>query len=201
VRYAADMHLNVLRIEGKMLDNHLYELADRYGFSSCRGGAVGRSKNGTSGTANTTPSHGNRCATKCGSSAIIQRFRVSLRQRQCTPPAVEQMYLTGDVGRELALTRISIRGRSHHSGAGISGVKMTDLTIGWRPFWLTDTVRGGAFWLHYRKPSPGPAVLSPPALEQDDGAAASLAVGNSGWNFTRAAASSAQTQRLHDFAR
>jgi Beta-galactosidase/beta-glucuronidase len=74
VRYAADMHLNVLRLEGKMLDNHLYELADRYGVLIMPGWCVGAFEEWDRWDANTTPSHGNRCATKCGSSAIIPAF-------------------------------------------------------------------------------------------------------------------------------
>jgi len=41
VRYAADIHINALRLEGKMFDNHLYELADRYGVLIMPGWCVG----------------------------------------------------------------------------------------------------------------------------------------------------------------
>src|ERR1035437_778036 len=32
IRYARDMHLNTIRLEGKMLDDNLYDLTDRYGI-------------------------------------------------------------------------------------------------------------------------------------------------------------------------
>jgi exo-1,4-beta-D-glucosaminidase len=32
IRYARDMHLNTLRLEGKMFDEHFFDLADRYGM-------------------------------------------------------------------------------------------------------------------------------------------------------------------------
>ncbi len=41
VRYARDMHINALRLEGKMFDNHLYELADHYGVLIMPGWCVG----------------------------------------------------------------------------------------------------------------------------------------------------------------
>jgi len=194
VRYAADMHLNVLRLEGKMFDNHLYELADRYGVLIMPGWCVGAFEEWGQWDGEHY--------------AIAQEsMRYQMRQLRnhpsvfvflygsdnAPPPAVEQMYL--QVMSEENWPNPYLNSAADHTtpGAGISGVKMTGPYDWVAPnYWLTDTHRGGAFGF-ITETSPGPAVPVTASLEQMLAPQHLWPAGNSGWNFHAGCGEFAQT--------
>jgi exo-1,4-beta-D-glucosaminidase len=197
VRYAAGMHLNALRLEGKMLDNHLYELADRYGVLIMPGWCIGPFEEWDQWD---------------GEHYTIARESMRYQMRQlrnhpsvfvflygsdnAPPPAVEQMYL--QVMSEENWPNPYLNSAADHTtpGAGISGVKMTGPYDWVAPnYWLTDTRRGGAFGF-ITETSPGPAVPVAASLEQMLAPQHLWPVGNSGWNFHAGCGQFAQTNNF-----
>jgi exo-1,4-beta-D-glucosaminidase len=194
VRYAADMHINALRLEGKMLDNHLYELADRYGVLIMPGWCVGPFE------------EWDQWADEHYAIAR-ESMRYQLRQLRnhpsvfvflygsdnAPPPAAEQMYL--QVMREENWPNPYLNSAADHTtpGAGISGVKMTGPYDWVAPnYWLTDTRRGGAFGF-ITETSPGPAIPVAASLLQMMEPQHLWPVGDSGWNFHAGCGNFAQT--------
>ena len=194
VRYARDMHLNALRLEGKMLDNHLYDLADRYGVLIMPGWCVGPFEDWDQWT---------------GDQYTVAResMRYQLRQLRnhpsvfvflygsdnAPPPAVEQMYL--QVMAEENWPNPYLNSAADHTtpGAGPSGVKMTGPYDWVAPnYWLTDTKRGGA-WGFITETSPGPAVPLVPSLQQMMAPEHLWPVGDPVWNFHAGCGDFAQT--------
>ncbi|MEJ2006812.1 MAG: beta galactosidase jelly roll domain-containing protein [Acidobacteriota bacterium] len=160
IQYVKDMHLNTIRLEGKIVDNHFFDLCDRYGILVLAGWCccdhwekwkTWKAEN----------------YTVAGDSLRDQIRR--LRNHPCMldwlygsdnppPPRVERMYL-----KILAETHWP---NPHQSSAtarpttvtGESGVKMNG-PYQWVPpnYWLLDTKHGGA-WGFATEISPGPAV-------------------------------------------
>jgi exo-1,4-beta-D-glucosaminidase len=160
IQYVKDMHLNTIRLEGKIIDNHFFDLCDRYGILVLAGWCC--------------CDHWERWKEwKAEDYTVAQeslRDQIHrLRNHPCMlgwlygsdnppPPRVERMYL--DV---LAQCRWP---NPHQSSAtarpttvtGPSGLKMNG-PYDWVPpnYWLLDTKHGGAFGFA-TEISPGPAV-------------------------------------------
>jgi len=194
VRYAADMRLNALRLEGKMLDNHLYELADRYGVLIMPGWCVGPFEDWDQWTEEDY-------------TIARESMRYQIRQLRnhpsvfvflygsdnAPPPPVEQMYL--QVMSDENWPNPYLNSAADHTtpGAGLSGVKMTGPYDWVAPnYWLTDTDRGGAFGF-ITETSPGPAVPVAASLRQMLAPQHLWPEGNSGWNFHAGCGQFAQT--------
>ncbi len=168
VRYARDMHLNTLRLEGKMFDNDLYALADRYGVLIMPGWCVGVFEEDQ-------PWTGDQFA------VARESMRYQVRQLRnhpsvfvflygsdnAPPPDAERMYFAESMADENWPNPYLNSAADHTTpGAGPSGVKMTGPYDWVSPnYWLTDTQRGGA-WGFITETSPGPAVPVLQSLQQ-----------------------------------
>jgi exo-1,4-beta-D-glucosaminidase len=194
VRYARDMHLNALRLEGKMFDNHLYELADQYGVLIMPGWCIGAFEEWDQWTNDQY-------------TVARESMRYQLRQLRnhpsvyvflygsdnAPPPAVEQMYL--QVMAEENWPNPYLNSAADHTtpGFGPSGVKMTGPYDWVAPnYWLTDTRRGGA-WGFITETSPGPAIPVIASLRQMMDPQHLWPVGDPVWNFHAGCGGFAQT--------
>ena len=194
VRYARDMHINALRLEGKMFDNHLYELADRYGVLIMPGWCVGAFEEWDLWTSDQY-------------TVARESMRYQLRQLRnhpsvfvflygsdnAPPPVPEHMYL--QVIAEENWPNPYLNSAADHTtpGFGPSGVKMTGPYDWVAPnYWLTDTSRGGA-WGFITETSPGPAVPVSASLRQMMDPSHLWPVGDSVWNFHAGCGDFAQT--------
>jgi len=160
IQYVKDMHLNTIRLEGKIVDNHFFDLCDRYGILVMAGWCC--------------CDHWEKWKSwkaedyKVAADSLRDQLR-RLRNHPCMltwlygsdnppPPRVERMYLKG-----LAETHWP---NPHQSSAtarvttvtGPTGLKMNG-PYQWVPpnYWLLDTKHGGAFGFA-TEISPGPAV-------------------------------------------
>ena len=197
VRYARDMHLNALRLEGKMFGDHLYQLADRYGILIMPGWCVGAFEEWDQWTEEQY-------------TIARESMRYQLRQLRnhpsvfvflygsdnAPPPAAEQMYL--QVMAEENWPNPYLNSAADHTtpGFGPSGMKMTGPYDWVAPnYWLTDTRRGGA-WGFITETSPGPAVPVLASLRQMMAPEHLWPVGDSTWNFHAGCGGFAQTDNF-----
>lgn len=197
VRYARDLHINALRLEGKMFDDHLYDLADRYGVLIMPGWCVGAFEEWDQWT----DEH---------YTIARESMRYQLRQLRnhpsvfvflygsdnAPPPPAEQMYL--QVMAEENWPNPYLNSAADHTtpGFGSSGVKMTGPYDWVAPnYWLTDTRRGGA-WGFITETSPGPAVPVIASLRQMMSPEHLWPVGDSTWNFHAGCGGFAQTSNF-----
>ncbi len=159
MRYTRDMGLNTIRLEGKLVDDHLFELADRYGILIMAGWCC--------------CDHWERWRTWKDedydvASASLRTELLRLRSHpsllaflygsdNAPPKRVEEMYL--QVIKETGWPNpyvSSAAGRS--TTIGPSGVKMNGPYDYVAPsYWLEDSEHGGAFGLS-TEISPGPAI-------------------------------------------
>jgi exo-1,4-beta-D-glucosaminidase len=160
IQYVKDMHLNTIRLEGKIIDNHFFDLCDRYGILVLAGWCCCDHWEKWK-----TWKEENYTVAADSLRDQIQR----LRNHPCMlgwlygsdnppPPRVERMYL-----KILAECHWP---NPHQSSAtaqvtkvtGPSGLKMNG-PYDWVPpnYWLLDTKYGGAFGFA-TEISPGPAV-------------------------------------------
>ena len=160
IQYVKDMHLNTIRLEGKIVDNHFFDLCDRYGILVMAGWCCcdhwEKWKNWKA-----------EDYTVAADSLRDQLRRLRNHPSILTwlygsdnppPPRVERIYL-----KVLAETHWP---NPHQSSAtaqvtkvtGPSGLKMNG-PYDWVPpnYWLLDTKYGGAFGFA-TEISPGPAV-------------------------------------------
>jgi len=194
VRYARDMHLNALRLEGKMFDNHLYELADRYGVLIMPGWCVGAFEEWDIWTSEHF-------------TIARESMRYQMRQLRNHPsifvflygsdnaptPVPEQMYLQTMAEENWPNPYLNSAADHTTPGFGPSGVKMTGPYDWVAPnYWLTDTRRGGA-WGFITETSPGPAVPVVASLQQMMGPEHLWPIGDSVWNFHAGCGLFAQT--------
>ncbi|HKT11867.1 MAG TPA: glycoside hydrolase family 2 TIM barrel-domain containing protein [Terriglobia bacterium] len=160
IQYVKNMHLNTIRLEGKIIDNHFFDLCDRYGilvmagWCCCDHWEKWKSWKAEDYTV--------------AAESLRDQIR-RLRNHPCMltwlygsdnapPPRVERIYL-----KVLAETHWP---NPHQSSAtaqvtkvtGPSGLKMNG-PYDWVPpnYWLLDTKYGGAFGFA-TEISPGPAV-------------------------------------------
>ncbi|MGH7623943.1 MAG: glycoside hydrolase family 2 protein, partial [Gemmatimonadaceae bacterium] len=147
LRYALDMHLNALRLEGNYENDHFWELTDSLGILVMTGWVC-------CSAWEEWPKWGPEQYTVAAASLRdqIRRLRahpsalVWLNGSDNPPPAnVEQMYL--DIERQEAWPNPTISSASAKPAqySGASGVKMTG-PYDWVPpsYWLQDSTHGGA---------------------------------------------------------
>ncbi len=159
MRYTRDMGLNTIRLEGKLVDDHLFELADRYGVLVMAGWCC--------------CDHWERWRTWKGEDYDIatESLRTELLRLRShasllmfaygsdnpPPPRVEEMYLK--VIKETGWPNPYISSASARpTTIGPSGVKMTGPYDYVAPsYWLDDSEHGGAYGFN-TETSPGPAI-------------------------------------------
>jgi exo-1,4-beta-D-glucosaminidase len=167
IRYARDMHLNTLRLEGKMFDEHFFDLADRYGMLVMPGWCCcGWFEQWDNWTAT-------------DSTVAAESLRTQLRRLRnhasvfvflygsdaAPPPTAEQNYL--NVIRQERWPHPYLSAASDNDTlVGRTGVKMKGPYDYVPPnYWLLDTHWGGA-WGFNTETSPGHAIPLVPSLEQ-----------------------------------
>jgi exo-1,4-beta-D-glucosaminidase len=160
LRYVKDMHLNAIRLEGKLETDRFYDLADEMGLLVMPGWCCcdiwEQWKN--------WPVENLAVATaSLKSQALRMRNHPSVfvwlnGSDNPPPPQVEQAYL--DVLTSLGWPNpvVSSATAQRTTLTGASGVKMTG-PYDWVPpsYWLTDTTHGGAYGFN-TETGPGPAV-------------------------------------------
>ncbi len=158
--YVRDMGLNTIRLEGKLEDEHFFDLADEYGILVLAGWCC---CDQWEQWAKWTPE--NREVAAASERDQICRLREHpsvlawLNGSDNPPPAdVERMYV--DILKELDWPNpyLSSATARPTTVTGASGVKMSG-PYDWVPpsYWLLDASRGGAFGFN-TETSPGPAV-------------------------------------------
>ncbi len=196
LRYARDMHLNTIRLEGKMLDDHFFDVADRLGLMIMPGWCC--------------------CSyweewdqwkpadyTVAGESLRdqLRRLRnhpsvfVFLYGSDNAPTAqAEQVYL--QVMREENWPNPYLASARDDTtpGAGRTGVKMTGPYDYVPPnYWLLDTKQGGAFGF-ITETGPGPAIPLLPSLQAMMPQQDLWPIGDTVWNFHAGSGSFADTR-------
>ena len=160
LKYVLDMHLNTVRLEGKLEDDHFFDLTDRMGILVVAGWSCCDQWEQWS---KWTPE--NRAVAESSLRDQIARLRshpsllVWLNGSDNPPPDdVERAYdaILGDLHWPNPVLS-SATGRAT-AASGPTGVKMTG-PYDWVPpsYWYEDTTRGGAFGFN-TETSPGPAI-------------------------------------------
>jgi exo-1,4-beta-D-glucosaminidase len=160
LRYVRDMHLNTVRLEGKLLNDHFYRLCDRYGILVMAGWCC-------CSYWERWPRWKGIDYTIAGDSLRDQLRR--LRNHPCVfvwlygsdntpPPRAEAVYLKVLNDEHWPNPYIASASSRHTAGAGWTGVKMTGPYQYVGPsYWYLDTEHGGAFGFN-TETSPGPAI-------------------------------------------
>ena len=160
IQYVKDMHLNTIRLEGKIIDNHFFNLCDRYGILVLAGWCC--------------CDHWEKWKTwkpenyTVAADSLRDQIR-RLRNHACMlgwlygsdnppPPRVEKMYLKILAECHWPNPHQSSATSKVTTVTGPSGLKMNG-PYDWVPpnYWLLDTKYGGAFGFA-TEISPGPAV-------------------------------------------
>jgi exo-1,4-beta-D-glucosaminidase len=168
LQYVLAMHLNTVRLEGKLLTDRFYNLCDRYGILVMAGWCC--------------CSHWERWRswkaadyTIAGESLRDQIRR--LRNHPCMlvwlygsdnapPPQAEAVYLEGLKKYHWPNPYIAAASSAHTVGAGWTGVKMTGPYGYVGPsYWELDQRHGGAFGFN-TETSPGPAIPELASLKE-----------------------------------
>jgi len=160
LRYALDMHLNTLRLEGNYENDRFFQQADSLGLFVMTGWVCCSSWE-------EWPKWGPEQYTVAEASLRdqIRRLRghpsalVWLNGSDNPPPAnVEQLYLKVEAEEAWPNPTISSASAKPTTVSGASGVKMTG-PYDWVPpsYWLQDSTHGGA-WAYNTETSPGAAV-------------------------------------------
>jgi exo-1,4-beta-D-glucosaminidase len=168
LQYVRDMHLNTVRLEGKLMDDRFYELCDRYGILVMAGWCC--------------CSHWERWRswkekdyTIAGDSLRDQMRR--LRNHPCLlvwlygsdnapPPRAEAVYLKVLTNEHWPNPYIASASSRKTVGGGWTGVKMTGPYQYVGPsYWELDTQHGGAFGFN-TETGPGPAIPLLASLRQ-----------------------------------
>jgi exo-1,4-beta-D-glucosaminidase len=163
LRYVKDMHLNAIRLEGKLESDAFYNLADEMGLLLMPGWCC---CDIWEQWKNWPPENQTIATESLKSQGVRMRNHPSvfvwLNGSDNPPPApIEQAYL--DVLQKHGWPNpvVSSATQQKTTVTGASGVKMTG-PYDWVPpsYWLTDTTHGGAYGFN-TETGPGPAV--PPA--------------------------------------
>jgi exo-1,4-beta-D-glucosaminidase len=160
LRYALDMHLNTLRLEGNYENDRFFQRADSLGILVMTGWVC-------CSPWEEWPKWGAEQYTVAAASLRdqIRRLRahpsvfVWLNGSDNPPPAnVEQMYLDIERKEHWPNPTVSSASAKPAQFSGASGVKMTG-PYDWVPpsYWLQDSTHGGA-WAYNTETSPGAAV-------------------------------------------
>jgi exo-1,4-beta-D-glucosaminidase len=160
MRYVRDMHLNAIRLEGKLEDDRFFDLADQYGILILAGWCCcdtweqwGKWKPGNAAIA-AASQRDQICRLRNHPSVLVW-----MNGSDNPPPAdIEQMYI--DILKELEWPNpyISSATAKRTTVTGTTGVKMTG-PYDWVPpaYWVLDDSRGGAHGFN-TETSPGAAV-------------------------------------------
>ena len=160
VRYLRDLNLNTVRLEGKLEDDHFFDLCDRYGILVLAGWCC--------------CDHWERWKTWQDEDFVIARSSLEdqirrLRSHACMldwlngsdnppPPKVEEMYVKILKDTDWPNPYQSSATAKPTTVTGESGVKMTGPYEYVAPaYWLADKEHGGAYGFN-TETSPGPAV-------------------------------------------
>ncbi len=160
IQYVKDMHLNAIRLEGKIIDNHFFDLCDRYGILVLAGWCC--------------CDHWERWKSwkaedyTVAADSLRDQIR-RLRNHPCMldwlygsdnppPPRVERLYLKVLAECHWPNPHQSSATAKVTTVTGRTGLKMNG-PYQWVPpnYWLLDTKYGGA-WGFATEISPGPAV-------------------------------------------
>ncbi len=160
LRYALDMHLNTLRLEGNYENDRFFQRTDSLGLLVMTGWVCCSSweqwaKWGPEQYAIAPSSLRDQIRRLRGHPSVF----VWLNGSDNPPPAnVEQMYLNVEQQEAWPNPTISSASATPAEFSGASGVKMTG-PYDWVPpsYWLQDSTRGGA-WAYNTETSPGAAV-------------------------------------------
>ena len=160
IRYTRDMHLNTIRLEGKMMNDHFFETCDRYGVMVMAGWCC---CSYWERWRNWKPED----YTVAGESLRDQIRRIQnhpsiltwLYGSDNSPTAqAESVYLKVLREEHWPNPYISSAAKATTEGAGPTGVKMTGPYDYVAPnYWLQDQQHGGAFGFN-TETSPGPAI-------------------------------------------
>jgi exo-1,4-beta-D-glucosaminidase len=160
LRYALDMHLNTLRLEGNYENDHFWHLTDSLGVLVMTGWVC---CSAWEEWAKWGPEQ--RAMAAASLRDQIRRLRghpsalVWLNGSDNPPPAdVEQLYLAIEQQAAWPNPTLSSASAKPTTVTGASGVKMTG-PYDWVPpsYWLQDSTHGGA-WAYNTETSPGAAV-------------------------------------------
>lgn len=168
IRYVRGMNLNAIRLEGKLMDDHFFNLCDRYGVLVIAGWC---------------------CCSRwehwkawkpedyeVAEASLRSQVR-RLRNHPCIlaffygsdhapPPKAEAMYLKVFREEHWPNPTVASAGSYNTAGAGWTGVKMTGPYNYVGPsYWYLDHQRGGAFGFN-TETSPGPAIPVLASLKQ-----------------------------------
>jgi len=160
IRYARDMNLNTIRLEGKMMDDHFYDTCDRLGVMVMPGWCC--------------CSHWEQWKkwkpedyTIAGESLTDQLRRLRNHASvfvwlygsdEAPPPEAESVYLKVIEQEHWPNPYIASAADRKTTGAGRTGVKMSGPYEYVAPnYWLQDQKHGGAFGFN-TETSPGPAI-------------------------------------------
>jgi exo-1,4-beta-D-glucosaminidase len=164
IRYARDMHLNTIRLEGKMMNQHFFDTADRYGMLVMPGWCC---CSYWERWRNWKPEDYRIAGESLRDQ--VRRLRnhagvfVFLYGSDNSPNAeAEKVYLKVLEEEHWPNPYVSSAAKATTEGAGPTGVKMPGPYEYVAPnYWLLDRERGGAFGFN-TETSPGPAI---PVLE------------------------------------
>jgi len=162
VKYVRDMHMNIVRSEGKLEDDNFYDLCDKYGMLVMTGwmccGAWQYPENWSDIERNV--------AMESDKSVMLW-----LRNKACifiwlngsdmppTDTSVERDYLAIEASLKWPNPIISTANEGVSKVSGYSGVKMAG-PYDWVPpiYWETDTSKYGGAWSFATEISPGPSI-------------------------------------------
>lgn len=160
IRYVRGMNLNAIRLEGKLMDDHFFDLCDRYGVLVIAGWCCC-----------SRWEHWKAWAPKtyAVAEASLRSQVRRLRNHPCIlaffygsdkapPPQAESMYLKVFREEHWPNPTVASAGSYKTEGAGWTGVKMTGPYNYVAPsYWTLDHSHGGAFGFN-TETSPGPAI-------------------------------------------
>ncbi len=162
IRLYRDMHMNIVRSEGKMEDDNFYALCDKYGMLVMTGwmccGAWQYPENWDAAK---------RATAMASDSSVMLWLRnksslmVWLNGSDMPPrdSTVEQDYLHIEASLKWPNPTIATADASRSKVSGYSGVKM-DGPYEWVPpiYWETDSLKRGGAWSFATEISPGPSI-------------------------------------------
>ncbi len=168
IRMVQDMHLNTIRLEGKLESDEFYRLTDENGILVMAGWCC---CDQWEHWKDWTPEDYQVAADSLRSQMLRIRHHASLfvwlNGSDNPPPAnVEQAYLNIEKEAQWPNAIISSAAAKPTTVTGASGVKMSGPYDYVSPsYWLVDTKHGGAFAFN-TETSPGPAIPQPDSLRK-----------------------------------
>ncbi len=164
IRYVRDMHLNTIRLEGKLMDDRFFNLCDRYGIFVMAGWCCcsrwERWRNWKPRDYEVAEASLRSQEQRLRNHPSILAFLYG--SDHAPPVRAEAMYLRVFREEYWPNPTVASAGSTKTAGAGWTGVKMTGPYDYIAPsYWYFDHQRGGAFGFN-TETSPGPAI---PVLE------------------------------------